>query len=128
VYTDGIMTYSRQQPTFRVVMLVVLITVALLITLFVPLNALPTAANVPSGHTGCAYHPGQTVIADCASSIRLQNCSGLHYSSFQVFLSGVVSLQLAPRSRTREADARFYPLQARPALFQRPPPFLATEI
>jgi hypothetical protein len=128
VYTGGIVTYSRQQPTFRVVMLVVLITAALLITLFVPLSALPTAANVPSGHTGCAYHPGQTVIADCAQSIKVQSCSGLHYSSFQVFLSGIVSLQLAPRSRTREADARLYPLQARPALFQRPPPFLPTEI
>jgi hypothetical protein len=128
VYTGGIVTYNRQQPTFRVVMLVVLITVALLVTLFVPLSALPTAANVPSGHTGSAYHPWQTVIADCAPSIKVQSCLGLHYSSFQMFLSGIVSLQLGPSSKTKEADARLYPLQARPALFQRPPPFLATEI
>ena len=95
MYTGGIVTYSRQQPTFRVVMLVVLITAALLITLFVPLSALPTAANVPSGHAGCAYHPGQTVIADCAQAIKVQSCSGLHDTSFQVFLSGIVSLHLA---------------------------------
>jgi hypothetical protein len=109
-------------------MLVALTTVALLVTLIVPLSTLPIAAHVPGGHTDCAYHPGQSVIADCAPSINLQSSSGLHCSSSLVFLSGIVSLQLAPRSRTREADARLYPLQARPALFQRPPPSLSAKI
>jgi len=120
--------YSRQQPSFRVVMLVVLTSVALLATLIVPFSTLPTTAHVPSGHTACAYHPGQTVIADCAPPINLQSSSGLHCSSSLVFLAGIVSLQLTPRSRTREADARLYPLQARPALFQRPPPSLSAKI
>jgi hypothetical protein len=109
-------------------MLVVLTTVALLVTLIVPFRTLPTAAHVPSGHTDCAYHSGQTVIADCAPSISFQNSSGLHCASSLVFLSGIVSLQLTPRVRSREADARLYPLQARPALFQRPPPSLAAQI
>lgn len=109
-------------------MLVVLTTVALLVTLIVPFSTLPTAARVPSGHADCAYHPGQGVIADCASSIGLQSSSALHCSLSLVFLSGIVSLQLTPRSGTREADARLYPLQARPALFQRPPPFLSANI
>ena len=109
-------------------MLVVLTTVALVVTLIVPFSTLPTASHVPSGHADCAYHPGHTVITDCAPSISLQSSSGLHCSSSLVFLSGIVSLQLTPRSRTREADARLYPLQARPALFQRPPPSLSAKI
>jgi hypothetical protein len=129
VYTSGTVTYSRQQPTFRVVMLVVLTTVALLVTSFVPFSALPIAAHVPSGHTDCAYHPAQTVIADCDPAIGLQGNSSLHCLSLSlVFLFGIPALKITPRSRDREADGRLYPRQARPALFQRPPPSLSFQL
>jgi hypothetical protein len=110
-------------------MLVVLTTVALLVTSFVPLSALPIAAHVPSGHTDCAYHPGQTVIADCDLAISLQSSSSLHCLSLSlVFLFGILALQITSRSRDRKADARSYPLQALPALFQRPPPSLSVQL
>jgi hypothetical protein len=110
-------------------MLVALTTVALLVTSFVPFNVLPLAAHAPSGHTDCAYHPGQTVIADCDPAISLQNSSSLHCLSLSlVFLFGILALQITPRSRDREADGRLYPRQVRPALFQRPPPSLSVKL
>jgi hypothetical protein len=110
-------------------MLVVLTIVALFVTLIVPFGMQPTAAHVPSGLIDCACHSGQTVIADCAPSISIQTSPGLHCAStLLVFFSGIVSLQLSPRVRSREADARLYPLEARPELFQRPPPSLSAKI